>query len=299
MNLRIECRPQSTAVIVALSLSPFYFLSHKQLLNMGIPDDVKNGGKPRSRGEGFDEVIPGHGAMKTYADHKAVSMGLVMPHVARANIAATPEHPDGTLKDDWAARHKHQTVMQQHVAFWDQDGDGIIWPTDTFRGMWQMGYNTVWCLIGTLIINCGFSYFASSSWIPDPLFRIEVAKIHGAKHGSTTLTFDNEGRFVPIRFEEIFSKYDRENKGGITFRDGLRMLRGNRNLWDFVGWLAAFVEFVLTYLLIWPEDGIMRREDIRRVYDGSIFFDVAEKEKTRSHRPFSGWHKHNQIGKDI
>lgn len=31
-----------------------------------------------------------------------------------------------------------------------------------------------------------------------------------------------------------------------------------------------------TYLLLWPEDGIMRKEDIRRIYDGSIFYKKAE-----------------------
>jgi len=29
--------------------------------------------------------------------------------------------------------------------------------------------------------------------------------------------FDTEGRFVPEKFEEIFSKYDKENKGGLSW----------------------------------------------------------------------------------
>ena len=36
-----------------------------------------------------------------------------------------------------------------------------------------------------------------------------------------------------------------------------------------------------TYLLLWPEDGIMRKEDIRGVYDGSIFYKKAEEYKTK------------------
>lgn len=45
---------------------------------------------------------------------------------------------------------------------------------------------------------------------------------------------------------------------------------------------------VATYLLIWPEDGIMRKEDIRGIYDGSIFYKKAEehqgKEQIRAPR---------------
>lgn len=31
-----------------------------------------------------------------------------------------------------------------------------------------------------------------------------------------------------------------------------------------------------TYLLLWPDDGVMRKEDIRRIYDGSIFQHKAD-----------------------
>jgi hypothetical protein len=30
-----------------------------------------------------------------------------------------------------------------------------------------------------------------------------------------------------------------------------------------------------TYLLLWPEDGRMKKEDIRRLYDGSLFYEIA------------------------
>ena len=28
--------------------------------------------------------------------------------------------------------HKKNTALQSHVAFFDRDGDGVIWPLDTF-----------------------------------------------------------------------------------------------------------------------------------------------------------------------
>jgi hypothetical protein len=38
-----------------------------------------------------------------------------------------------------------------------------------------------------------------------------------------------------------------------------------------------------TYIMLWPEDGKMRKEDIRGIYDGSLFYTLAERrEKKRS-----------------
>ena len=39
---------------------------------------------------------------------------------------------------------------------------------------------------------------------------------------------------------------------------------------------------IATWILLWPADGRMSKEDIRRIYDGSLFFEIAvrrEKEK--------------------
>jgi hypothetical protein len=32
---------------------------------------------------------------------------------------------------------------------------------------------------------------------------------------------------------------------------------------------------IATYIMLWPEDGRMKKEDIRRVYDGSLFYEIA------------------------
>lgn len=36
---------------------------------------------------------------------------------------------------------------------------------------------------------------------------------------------------------------------------------------------------VATYLLIWPADGVLRKEDVRGVFDGSMFYKKAEQYK--------------------
>jgi hypothetical protein len=35
-----------------------------------------------------------------------------------------------------------------------------------------------------------------------------------------------------------------------------------------------------TYILLWPKDGRMKKEDIRKLYDGSLFYEIAKERKT-------------------
>jgi hypothetical protein len=38
---------------------------------------------------------------------------------------------------------------------------------------------------------------------------------------------------------------------------------------------------IATYILLWPEDGRVQKEDTRRIYDGSLFFDVVVRQENR------------------
>jgi peroxygenase len=40
-------------------------------------------------------------------------------------------------------------------------------------------------------------------------------------------------------------------------------------------------EGLATYLMLWPEDGRMMKEDIRGIYDGSIFYTIAARREKR------------------
>lgn len=250
-------------------------------------------------GRGYDVTLEGHPDMKGLLTPEELSKRLQDPYAPRANLAATTDAPQGSTQHDWAAQHKNQTVLEQHVAFFDKDGDGVIWPSDTFRGFRELGYNLLIQLIGTFLIHFTMSYATLDTRVPDPFFRIYVKNIHHAKHGSDTGTYDQLGRFMPGKFEEIFSRNDLEGKGGITWNDGVRMVLGNRLTADPFGWTAAFLEFLATYILIWPQNGIVTREALRRTYDGSIFYEVAEKEKKRTYAPFEGLKTENIPGKNI
>jgi len=195
---------------------------------------------------------------------------------ARANIAASLQHPEGTTDGGWAARNRGKTVLQQHCEFFDADHDGVIWPMDTFFGFHKLGFGILLSLLAVFVIHANFSYPTLPTFFPDPLFRIYIENIHKAKHGSDTGTYDNEGRFMPQKFEDIFSKYS-TGKGSLTFWEAMNVLKGQRCIADPIGWGGAFFEWLATYIMLWPEDGRMKKEDIRRIYDGSLFYVIAEK----------------------
>jgi len=39
--------------------------------------------------------------------------------------------------------------------------------------------------------------------------------------------------------------------------------------------ILTFETGIATWILLWPEDGRMKKEDIRRIYDGSLFYEIA------------------------
>lgn len=138
--------------------------------------------------------------------------------------------------------------------FWDRDMDGHIWPLDTCRGFRDLGFNILFSLLALLIIHVNVSYPTrlGLSYFPDPFFRVYIRDIHKAKvratpfvfilqmnmeltdsilwlqHGSDSGTYDNEGRFVPQNFENVFAKYDSDRDGAISLSDIFRLMKGQR-----------------------------------------------------------------------
>jgi hypothetical protein len=159
----------------------------------------------------------------------------------RANTAPSHECPYGTTSKAWTRQHAQQTVLQQHCTFFDPDHDGIIWPLDTFRGFHALGFGILLSLFAAFIIHANFSYPTLDTWIPDPFFRLYLKNIHMCKHGSDTNTYDHEGRYIPQKFEDVFSKYA-NGRDWLTIWGVAKMLRGQRCIADLIGWGGAFVE---------------------------------------------------------
>lgn len=105
--------------------------------------------------------------------------------------------------------------------------------------------------------------------------------------GSDSEVFDTEGRFVPEKFEEIFSKFDKDNKGGLTWPELKEFLKANRNLYDWFGATASILEWTVTWWLAkqpYKDTEVLPKNAIRGQYDGSLFYTIAA-ERERGERP--------------
>ncbi|VFQ88353.1 unnamed protein product [Cuscuta campestris] len=145
-----------------------------------------------------------------------------------------------------------------------------------FSGLRKIGCGASLSILAALFINIGFSKKTRPGKWLSPLFPIEVENINLAKHTSDSGVYDSEGRFVLSKFEEIFKKHARSSANGMTSKEFDELLKANREPKDYKGWILALSEWKVLYLVARDKDGIVSKEAIRGVYDGSLFQTLAE-----------------------
>lgn len=185
------------------------------------------------------------------------------PHLATARPdaapAAAPAQPRGT-------------PLEQHVAFFDADGDGIITVGETYRGCRAIGAGRLVSAAAAALINGTMAWpSARGFW---PTTKIRVRGIHRAMHGSDTRTYDETGGFDAASFDAMFSRYDRDGDDAWSLAEFARRTWAQRATADVFGMTATVLEFGMMYYLV-GDNGRLRREDLRRAYDGSLFYALA------------------------
>ncbi|XP_021909981.1 probable peroxygenase 4 isoform X2 [Carica papaya] len=189
--------------------------------------------------------------------------------------ALTSPNNTKQAEDDKSITFDDQNLLQKHVAFFDRNHDGIIYPWETFDGFRAIGCGMFLSTIASIFINVGLSGKTRPGKYFSPLFPIEVKNVHMGKHGSDSGIYDSEGRFVPEKFEEIFTKHARTHHGALTSDELMTMLRANRESNDFKG---CFAEWKMLYYLCKDMHGLLHRETIKAAYDGTLFHRL-EKER--------------------
>lgn len=195
-------------------------------------------------------------------------------HDLQAKRCPLQPHRNNNNNNNKNNKPTKRTALQRHCAFWDPDQDGLIYPWDIFLGFRKLGFHPALCLWAAITMCICSSYSTQPSWWPHPLFAINLHRIDCCRHGSTTGAYDLDGELDDGRFEAVFGKY----AGGedfFTARTLYACWKGQCCANDFFGWFAGGLEWIAMYILLWPQDGRLRKEDIRGVYDGSIFFEIA------------------------
>ncbi|OVA11199.1 Caleosin [Macleaya cordata] len=175
-----------------------------------------------------------------------------------------------------------QNVLQKHVTFFDRNKDGVIYPWETFQGFRAIGCGVALSSVSALFINMGLSCKTRPGKFPSLLFPIEIRNITRGKHTSDSGVYDTEGRFVPAKFEEIFHKHSHTNANALTSDELSGMLKANRVPKDYGGWLASWTEWKILYLLCKDKNGLLQKETIRAVYDGSLFEQMEESNRKKA-----------------
>ncbi|KAK7308681.1 hypothetical protein VNO77_42301 [Canavalia gladiata] len=196
--------------------------------------------------------------------------------MATTNESNNPDDVGNSIPTD-------ENVLQKHVSFFDRNKDGIIYPWETFQGFRALGCGIPLSTIAALFINAGLTLKTRPGRIPSLLLPIEVKNITRGVHGSDSGVYDKEGRFVPTKFEEIFTKHSRTYPNALTSDELMEMLKANRVPKDYRGWLASYTEWKIFYVICKDKDGLLRKGTIKAIYDGSLF-EQMEKEHLEKKR---------------
>ncbi|GER29807.1 caleosin-related family protein [Striga asiatica] len=178
----------------------------------------------------------------------------------------------------------HTNVLQKHVMFFDRNNDGIIYLSETFEGFRAIGCGLLLSSAAAVFINVGLSGKTRPGQPFSIHFPIDVKNINLAKHGSDSGVYDAQGRFVPVKFEEIFIKHARTHPNALTSDELKSFMKSNREPKDYAGWIAGLAEWRILYYLCKDKQGLLHKDIVRAAYDGSLFERMAKEEASKKQK---------------
>ncbi|KAI1105970.1 Caleosin related protein-domain-containing protein [Jackrogersella minutella] len=205
-----------------------------------------------------------------------------LSHTPATLVPLREQYENPVVGNISAANYEPTYILRQNAEYFDVDQDGIIWPRDTYRGCRKLGWGILTSCLAMLALHSIFSYATCPGYLPDLSLRIRYDSTHHPGHSSYKAPCDEKGQTRHDQAcEGILSKYDNIDKGGMTFRDILHFWNAQRPMFNCYGWGITVLEWLTLYLFLWPRNGVMRSEDIRAAFDGSLLYKKAEE---RHHR---------------
>jgi len=170
------------------------------------------------------------------------------------------------------------SALQKHVMFFDQDGDGKITVGETFDGLRELGFGYTRSSAFAFAINAGLGVATGAPWYA-PL-TVDIENIAKGKHDSDTDIYDVDGRFNPVKFEQLFALYDTDRDDALSAEEFEVFYARNKE--DEASSLVSTFEFGLLIELAGEkrvidgkETSVVTRETMERFYDGSLFYDLV------------------------
>uniref|UniRef100_A0ACD5ZJK7 Uncharacterized protein n=1 Tax=Avena sativa TaxID=4498 RepID=A0ACD5ZJK7_AVESA len=168
------------------------------------------------------------------------------------------------------------TALQQHVAYFDSDNDGIVTYSETEEGLRRIGLGVATATAAAALINGVIGPKTRPDNATTSRMDIYVENIHKGMHGSDTGSYDAQGRFVQAKFDEIFVKYAKAKPNALNQTELEEMRHAHRGSNDYSGWAASKAEWDMLYSLAKDNDGFLHKDTARAVYNGSLFVTLAK-----------------------
>ncbi|KAE8775738.1 putative peroxygenase 4 [Hordeum vulgare] len=176
-----------------------------------------------------------------------------------------------------AAAPAWTTDLEKHVAFFDTDNDGIVTFSETEQGLRAIGLGVLEATASATLINGVIGPKTRPENATTSRFDIYIANIHKGMHGSDSGSYDAQGRFVPAKFNGIFTRFAKVEPNALNEAELEAMRTANRKEGDFKGWAASKAEWGMLYNLAKDKDGFLEKNTARTVYDGSLFPKLVKK----------------------